>query len=115
MKELYELKEKLCDELKGYSKKDISSGTLDVVDKLAHAAKNVDKLIESSERGYSNAYVNRYDNSRDMYSRRDNMNRRDGYSYHGDMMDELRGLMNNAPDERTKAEFKHFIQRMEDM
>ena len=45
MHELYELKEKLCDELKEYGSKDLSAGTLDVVDKLAHAVKNIDKII----------------------------------------------------------------------
>ena len=114
MKELYDLKEKLCNELKGYGKKDMTAGALDVVDKLAHAAKNVDKLIQSYENGYSNAY-SRYDNERGHYSRRDPMMNRDGYSYHGEMMDELRGLMNNAPDERTKQEFRRFIQKMEEM
>lgn len=114
MKELYELKEKLCNELKGYSKKDMTAGALDVVDKLAHAAKNIDKLIDSYEHGYSNAYDNRYDD-RGRYSRKDPMMHRDGYSYHGEMMDELRGLMNSAPDDRTKQEFKRFIQRMEEI
>lgn len=49
MHELYELKEKLCDELKEYGSKDLSAGTLDVVDKLAHAVKNIDKIIEVYE------------------------------------------------------------------
>lgn len=54
MHELYELKEKLCDELKEYGGKDLSAGTLDVVDKLAHAVKNIDKIIEVYEDdGYS--------------------------------------------------------------
>ena len=45
MSELYELKEKLCDELKSYGKKDMTAGSLDVIDKLAHAIKNIDKII----------------------------------------------------------------------
>ena len=57
MKELYELKEKLCDELKGYGKKDMSAGTLDVVDKLSHTIKNLDKIIEKyEEEDYSGRY-----------------------------------------------------------
>ena len=39
----------------------------------------------------------------------------DGYSYHGNMVDELKRLMDNAPDEKTRQEFYHFIQRMESM
>jgi hypothetical protein len=56
MRELYELKEKLCDELKSYGKKEMSAGSLDVIDKLSHAIKNIDKIIEKyEEEDYSNA------------------------------------------------------------
>lgn len=113
MKELYELKEKLCDELKGYGKKDLSAGSLDVVDKLSHAIKNLDKIIDVYEGGYSGAY-NRgqsYAQRRDSRGRYSNGN----YSYHGDMVEEVRHLMEEAPDERTKQEFKRFISRLESM
>lgn len=53
MKEMYELREKLCNELKEYGNKEMSAGSLDVIDKLAHAIKNIDKILESDE-GYSN-------------------------------------------------------------
>jgi len=33
----------------------------------------------------------------------------------GDMVDQLRDMMDDAPDERTKMEFKRFIQKMEQM
>lgn len=108
MKELYELREKLCDELKSYGKKDMSTGSLDVVDKLAHAVKNIDKIIDAGE-GYSGMTRDsrgRY--SRERYSR-------DGYSYHDDMIGELRHLMNEAPNEETRHEFKRFINKMESM
>ena len=98
MKELYELKDKLCDELKEYGKKDMSPGSLDVVDKLTHALKNLDKVIENYEGGYSG----RMRNSRD-------------YSYDENMVGKLRDLMREAPDERTRQEFKRFIQRVESM
>lgn len=82
MKELYELKEKLCDELKAYSKRDMSAGSLDVIDKLAHAIKNIDKIIENYSEGYSNYYPNRMS-----YENRDSRGRyssREGYSYRDD-------------------------------
>ena len=54
MHELYELKEKLCDELKEYGTKEVTASNLEVIDKLAHATKNIDKIIESYEGdGYS--------------------------------------------------------------
>ena len=57
MHKLYNLKDKLIKELEEYGSRDISSGTLDVVDKLAHATKNVAKVIECCEdEEYSNAY-----------------------------------------------------------
>lgn len=50
MHELYKLKEMLCKELEEYgSKGELTGGTLEVVDKLAHAAKNLDKIIEAYE------------------------------------------------------------------
>lgn len=49
MHELYELKEKLCEELEKYGGQDLTAGTLEVVDKLTHAIKNLDKIIEAKE------------------------------------------------------------------
>lgn len=50
MRELYELKELLCEELKEYgSKEKLDVGGLEIVDKLAHAIKNIDKIIEAYE------------------------------------------------------------------
>ena len=55
---LYELKEMLCKELEEYGAKgELTAGSLEIVDKLAHAIKNLDKIIEKegeySERGSS--------------------------------------------------------------
>ncbi|HCJ37836.1 MAG TPA: hypothetical protein DHV37_05865 [Erysipelotrichaceae bacterium] len=134
MKELYELKEKLCKELKEYGDKDMSAGSLDVVDKLSHTIKNLDKIIEKYEEDeYSGrmmpySYDGNYAMASDRYSytrgrgsnaRRDSRgrysSRGDGYSYHGDMISELHELMEDAPDERTKQEFKRFISKIESM
>lgn len=50
MHELYELKEMLCKELEEYGRKgDLTAGSLEVIDKLAHALKNLDKIIEAKE------------------------------------------------------------------
>ena len=120
MKELYELKDNLCDELKKYSKKELSAGSLDVVDKLSHAIKNIEKIIENGEEGYSNARNGRmypaYDGM--IYNGMSNAKRRrysaEGYSY-DDMMSKLYALMEEAPDDKTRQEFKRFIQRLESM
>lgn len=39
----------------------------------------------------------------------------EGYSRGGDMVEELRELMEDAPDERTKQEFQRFISKIESM
>ena len=126
MKELHELKETLCNELKEYGRKGkISTGELDIVDKLTHTIKNLDKIIENYDDEYSNnvyayrgGYSNRYDDghysmARGRNAKRDSMGR---YSRSNDMMiNELRELMDDAPDERTRMEFQQFISKMEKM
>ena len=50
MDAVYELKEMLCEELEEYGKKDkLDVGGLEIVDKLAHTIKNLDKIIETYE------------------------------------------------------------------
>ena len=126
MHAIYELKEKLCDELEEYGSKKLDAGTLDVVDKLAHTIKNLDKIIESYEDEYSGAYDDgmmgdgysrRYSGARGRgrNARRDSMGRYSRADGTEMMVSELRELMNDAPDERTKMEFKKFIQKMEQM
>lgn len=148
MHELYELKEKLMDELKEYGSKDeMTAGTLEVVDKLAHTIKNLCKIIEDaegySERGSYGSYADggsmrrgsyrgsydggSYDGSYDggsmrggSYARGRGRNaRRDSrgrYSSGNDMMmEELQGLMEEAPDGRTREEIQKLIQRMGQM
>lgn len=49
MHELYELKEKLMEELEKYGQEELTAGSLEVVDKLSHAIKNLHKIIEKCE------------------------------------------------------------------
>lgn len=104
MHDLYELKDRLVKELENYGKKgDLSAGSLDVVDKLAHAAKNLCKVIEDAEdSGYS---------SRGYSRRRDSRYSRDGYS----MAQRLRDMSHDAPDEATRREMDRLASRMEQM
>ena len=53
MRELQELRDKMVDELREYNHKEMTAGNLEIVDKLAHAVKNLDKVIYGSEEGYS--------------------------------------------------------------
>jgi len=116
MHELYDLKDMLCKELESYGKKgELSAGTLDIVDKLTHTIKNLDKIIENYEeqeysgRGYraNESYRGR------SYGRMGRSYR--GYSRAGDITEQLRNLMNEAPDDRTRQEIQSLVSRMEMM
>ena len=110
MHELHELKELLCKELKEYgSKGELSAGSLATIDTLAHAVKNLDKIIDKyDEDGYSGYYP--YDRS----YRRDSMGRYSrGYSRDGDFAHELRELMKDAPNEEVKAKLRKLIEHVE--
>lgn len=119
MNELLKLRDMLCKELEGYgSKGEMSTGTLDVVDKLAHAVKNLDKIIESYDGEYSGRYYADGMGGVSYARRRDSMGRysrryNDGYSRHGDMAEELRALMQDAPDERTRMEIQRLVEKLE--
>lgn len=54
--EMNTLFDKLCDELCEYGQKELSQDSLKVIDTLAHAAKNVLKVMEGCEGGGSYAY-----------------------------------------------------------
>lgn len=127
MRELYDIKENLLKEMKSYAKKDISASSLTMIDTLAHAIKNIDKVIEKCEEedgGYSNdgmrgsygdGYSRRYMNDGSYRRKRDSMGRysRDGYSGHDeDVTMELQDLMRNAPDERTRQKIQTILDRM---
>lgn len=144
MHELYELKEKLCEELEDYNEKELSKTNLDVMEKLAVTIKSLGKIIEmyDEEEGYSsmggsyaqgrggsrggNRGGNRGGRSNRSYEggsyarngrRRDLMGRysREGYSRGDEMIAELRELMEDAPDEKTRKEFERFISKVENM
>lgn len=131
MHKLYDLKDMLCEELEEYADKGkLDMGGLEIVDKLAHAIKNIDKIIDKEdgyserrypERGmYEGNYRGSYGDSygRDGYSsrrgrgrnaRRDSMGR---YSSTGDMRMEIERLMDEAPDEETRMKLERFMQSM---
>ena len=142
---MHKLMEFICDELEELERKAEKDGKLSMaeiqyVDTLAHAKKNLlkaDEMWEESEysmdggRSYArgrrsmrggNSYryegEGSYARGRGRNAKRDAMGRysRDGYSMAGDeMIDELRDLMQDAPDEQTRMEFQRFISKIEKM
>lgn len=133
MEKLYDLKERVIKLLEEYSEKQLTSGsTLDIVKKLSSTADhlcNVCKACEEEEGGYSGrmSYARepmgrdvepgRDQSYRGSYARRrDSMGRYSGemgYSRHGDPVDQLRELMEQAPDEQTRRELERIASRME--
>lgn len=140
---MHKLMEYICDEMSDLERKAEKDGKLSVaevqyLDTLAHTKKNLLKADEMSEEGYSGMMYPRYygDDRADGRSYRDGRSYNDGRSYargrnarrdsmgrysrgysmaNEDMMDELHELMEKAPDEMTKREFKKFIDKIETM
>lgn len=125
MDALYDLKDKLCQELEEYGDKELSAGSLSTIDSLAHTIKNLDKIIEKYEESEGMSYDDgmrripmdgrdgmSYARGRGRNAKRDSMGR---YSSAGkDMAMELRELMEEAP-ENMKMEFQKLINKMERM
>ena len=134
-----ELKEMLCKELEEITRKgELTAGSLDTVDKLTHAIKSIDTIVAMEEYSDDYNYRGSYDRESDGMSgarrrtydgrsyargrnaKRDSMGRysRGGYSYgdaKDDMINDLHELMQDTHDERTKQEFKKFINKLESM
>ena len=137
MHKLYNLKARLTKELEGYADKaNLNASDLDIAMKLSSAVKNLCKICEGEEgEGYSSrsyAYgmdpmgrdvePGRDQSYRGSYARgrrgapRDSMGRYSGemgYSRHGDPVDQLRELMEQAPDEQTRRELERIVSKME--
>lgn len=126
-------------------KGELTAGSLETVDKLTHSIKSIETIMAMNEYnddysyadgGMSNArggnrggysrvgrsYAdggNSYARGRGRNARRDSMGRySNGYSYDdakADMIDEIKEIMQDAPDEQTKKEFQRFVTKLENM
>ena len=125
---MHKLLEYVCSEMSDLERKADKDGKLSMaemsyLDTLAHTKKNLLKAEEMSEDGYSNGYSMNDSYRRNSYARRrDSRGRysrdynRGGYSMAADdMVAELRELMADAPDDRTRMEFEKFIRKVESM
>ncbi len=131
LKDLHETCETLSRELGEANEKikraggKLTAGDLDYIDKLTHAIKSVKTTIammeaDDGESGYYMPHYGRSYGNRDSYARRrDSMgrytSRRGGMSYDDGMVEELRDLMDRAPDESTRREFHKLITKLEQM
>lgn len=135
MHALHNLKDMLCKELEKFGERgDITASSLSTIDTLAHAIKNLDKVIMEKEEGGSyrmsydgNSYRMRSyddgpDGGRGYSSRRDSMGRysRDGsyrgYSRAGEkdaFIRQLQELVDTAPDDKTRMHVERLVREMD--
>lgn len=117
---VYELKDKIIEELEEYGKRnEVKASELPTIDMLAHTAKNLAKLIRlcEEETGYSygDRYYGRSYGNND-YSRRSYGmdNRRYGMSGDSEwIVDMVKDLRDKATNDNMRREFDEFIRRME--
>lgn len=119
MAKMEELKEMLCEELDKIAKKgELSTGSLDVIDKLTHSIKSIDTIMAMedagySERGYSrndgrmmrgNSYDrgNSYARGRGSDAKRDSRGRYSSDYAMDDLHDKLQDMMEEASNERER-------------
>lgn len=132
MEYMYELKEKLCDELEEIAKKgELGAGDLEIVHKLTDTIKNLDKIEMLEDSGYSQAgdwemegrgsynrgssYRGRKRDSMGRYSR-DGRGGRGGYSRHDAkeaMMEQMEMLMDQAGSEREREAIRRCMGQLE--
>lgn len=125
MHKLYELKEKLMGELEDYSENGkFSKEDVESIKYIASAIDHICNIVEGDEE-YSNAYM--YDDGSYAYTRgnrsyargRGRSVRRDSMGRYSraneDMVEQLRSMMQEAPDEHTRQEFQRFITKIEQM
>ncbi len=87
MHKMIELRDMLMAELeKCSSKGELSAGSLEVIDKLAHAIKSIDTIMAMEEAGYSNEDGYSMARGRGRYAKRDSMGR---YSSRGGSYDDM--------------------------
>lgn len=140
MKKMEELRDMLCEELdKLANKGQVTSGSLELIEKLTASIHYIDEIMQMEEGGYSN---DGYSNARGRYAKRDSMGRyssdngysggmsydyandgysRDGYSRDGGysrdskhMVNQLRSMMQGVSDEKTRQAIERCINQIED-
>ena len=134
MEKLHDLKEKLCEELEDYARKqDMGAGDLEVIHKLTDTIKNIDKIcMLEGEDGYSqssgydggSSYANRGRHYVRGHYSRDGGNmggysvRRDGSGRYSrddgrsQMMEHLEMAL-DAANEQDREDIKRFMRKLE--
>lgn len=82
MKGMEDLREMLCEELSNITEQgEITSGSLEIIDKLTHSIKSIDTIMAMEEAGYSNEHgYSRYDGGYGRGGYDDGYSRRGSYA-----------------------------------
>lgn len=92
MSDFRKLRDMLCKELDEIIHKgEMTSGSLDVIDKLTHSIKSIDTIMAMQGTYSKKSYAN------------------------SGIISELRKMMDETPDEETRHEIKRFISKMESL
>lgn len=130
---MHKLLDYICSELEDLERKtekgdSLTMSEIQYMDTLLHAKKNLLKTEEmmgedgqysEARGGYSRSYRDGYSREygargRGRNARRDSMGRyADGGYSNENMADQLRDMMDDAPDENTRKEFQRFIDKIE--
>lgn len=103
MDRLYNLRDALCESLKSYAGRDISASTLTMVDTLAHAIKNIDKIILMSEREAS--YLRGTDDDEYRSTRHSKK--------HGATNNDLKAMVMDIPDQATRSIVEAILEKVD--
>ena len=107
MRYMEDLKEMLCEELRDIAQKgELSTGTLDVIDKLTHSVKSIVTILAME--GYDSSYKRGRSATTGRYV---SMAPERGYSRDG-MKEKLEEMAEKAPDEHTRQELERLISKM---
>lgn len=131
MEKLYDLKDKLCEELEAYSREpEMKAGDLEVIHKLTDTIKNIDKIMVLEEDvGYSQAIdADRYDRGSSYAGRGRGRSGRDGRMGYGprrdsrgrysrddgrsEMMEHLEMALDSAT-EQDREDIRRFMKKLE--
>ena len=134
MRYLEDLKDMVCEELEKIAQKgELTTGTLDVTDKLTHTLKSITTIMAMEDSGYSNdggsyrgSYRGEFEGATGPYAGDDASYRRgrsmttgryisrasSRYSRDDGMKAKLEELMNDAPDEHSRREIQRLIDKM---
>ena len=116
MHKIYELKMQLMDQLEEHAGRKVTSDSLKMIDTLAHAIKNICKIMEADESGSYRGGSYRGGSYDDGSYRRDSMgrySREDGYSRNDAMVAKIAQMANNTPDERTRRQLQELAKELE--